>query len=228
MRILIMINDDKDLGKTMSHALASQGFAVDLALEVSDALQKVKEVPFDLVLLEHAAFGDADMLILEGLRNLNYNGAVFIISERGDEASKLWGFQHGADDYLVKPFYISELIARVRLAERHLMHGTESRAHPNVLTAGELCVDLIAGDVRRKDKTLQLRPKEYAILIYLMKRMGQIVTHEEINQQVWNLDFDPQSSRLEAHISRLRAKLSNGFKTSLIDTVPGRGYRLAV
>jgi DNA-binding response OmpR family regulator len=227
MRILIIIDDDKDLCNMMGHALASQEFAVDIARDGTEALRKVKEVPYDLVLLEYAILGQNRTTILDKLRELRYTGAVFIISSRGDEESKLWGFQHGADDYIVKPFYLSELIARVRHAERRKSHVIVSGDNVNVLTAGDLHIDLIAGEVKRKDKILHLRPKEYAILVYLMKRMGQIVTHQEINQHVWNLDFDPRSARLEAHISRLRAKLANGCRTSPIETIPGRGYRLA-
>jgi len=220
MRILI-IDDDKDLSSMMRQALACQGFAVDTAADGVEVLQKIREVPYDLLLLEYGMVGHNGGMVLQELEALKYHGAVFILSSRKDEESKLWGFQHGVDDYIVKPFYLSELIARVRLVEHRRHHVIVSGDSPN------LHVDLIAGEVKRKDKILYLRPKEYAILLYLMKRAGQIVTHQEIIQHVWNLDFDPHSARLEAHISRLRAKLSTGFKASRIETVPGRGYRLA-
>lgn len=225
MRILI-IEDETDLRETMRRSLICQGFAVDAVSQPSEALQLLDEYPYELVMVEPALMSEEREGFFYRLRPPRFHGGVFIVSRETDEQAKLWGFQRGVDDYIVKPFYLSELIARVRREEFRLRQAAPSMHPAHVLVSGDLLVDLVAGEVKNKEKVLDLRPKEYAILVYLMKRAGQIVTHQEIVQHVWSLDFDPQTGRVESHMSRLRAKLSTNSRDTPIETIPGRGYRL--
>jgi DNA-binding response OmpR family regulator len=226
MRILL-IDDEADPTDSLRRALICQGFAVDAVSDLSESLRLLDTFPYDLVLLEPALLGEDREGFFWRLRPPRFLGSVFIVSREADEGARLSGFARGVDDYIVKPFFLSEVIARVRRVHYRLMQNAASFHRANVLVSGDLLVDLVAGEVKKKDKVLYLRPKEYAILVYLMKRAGQIVTHQEIVQHVWSLDFDPQTGRVESHISRLRAKLGDASRAAPIETIPGRGYRLS-
>lgn len=137
------------------------------------------------------------------------------------------GFSTGADDYLPKPFTLDELMLRLRLVQRRINQTAFSKNDPDALVAGELSVNLLTFQVKRKDKVISLRPKEYEVLVYLMKNAGRVLSQQQIAEHVWNVDFDLDTTRVESQIKRLRAQLDDGFDGgSIIETIPKRGYCL--
>jgi two-component system, OmpR family, response regulator len=229
MRMLI-VEDDESLRTNVQNFLKGQGYAVDAATNGKQGLDMARQIPYEVILLD-AVMPELDGIsVLKTLKQERYPAHIMMVSGNTEDTHRLLGFSNGADDYLPKPFLLEELLFRLRLIQRRNSPAAFSKEDPNVLVAGDLSVDLLTFRVKRKEKIISLRPKEYEVLVYLMKNAGNVLSHQLIAQHVWNIDFDLDSTRVETQIKRLRAQLDGGFSESesIIETIPKRGYRLRV
>jgi two-component system copper resistance phosphate regulon response regulator CusR len=219
MRVLV-VEDDTDLRKNLKTVLVREEYLVDTAKDGKDALQMARAKPYDLILLDILMPGIDGYTVLKSLREEGHEAAIFMVTALGSERDRLKGFDHGADDYVVKPFSIEELIARIRVATRR------SRKTTGVLAVGDLRLDIAKGQVERQGKVIALRKKECEVLEYLMCHAGEVLSQQRIARHIWGLEFNANYNAVEAHVKNLRAKLDAGFDYSLIETVRGFGYML--
>jgi two-component system OmpR family response regulator len=223
MRILI-VDDDPHAREHLVHGLTAAGHSVVEAVDARSAMAQLAFARFDVLVLDRL-LPDADGLqILEMLRSKGDATPVLMLTAVGDLQSRVEGIESGADDYLVKPFALVELLARLHALHRRA--GTAG-ATATKLRAADLEMDLVARSAARGSTRINLQPREFSLLEYLLRHQDQLVTRGMLLQDVWKYDFDPQTSIVETHMSRLRAKIDRGFSTGeLIETVRGEGYIL--
>jgi len=219
MRILV-VDDDPEIRSFLKRGLAYEGYTVDLAADGEEALQKALQAPPDLVVL------DIMMPGLDGLevaRRLRAGGdvAIILLTARGATSDKVAGLDAGADDYLVKPFALDELLARIRA---HLRRQKPSQA--TILRFADLELDPGTRQVRRAGRALELTAKEFDLLELFLRHPRQVLTRDVIYDRVWGYDFGGESKIIEVYIRRLRAKLEAGGAAPLLHTVRGVGYVL--
>ena len=226
MRIL-HVEDDKELREFIKEGLTREGFAVDGASSAKAAMQFARENIYDIVLIDLVLEGDEDGLwTLRTMRFTGQTAAIFMISQSGNESNKLIAFESGADDYMVKPIFISELVARIRLWLKRRDRFLSSEAPNTVLNAGHVKLDLLKRQTYVLGKFVYLTTKEMGILEYLLRYAGRVVTQTAIEQAIWNADFDAQSNAIEVHINRLRKKIDLPGQSSIIQTIRGSGYMI--
>lgn len=220
MRILI-VEDEKDLAYLIRRGLTEQGYAVDVAHDGEEGQVLAESVPYDLIILDIILPKKEGFDVCLSLRRNKINTRILMLTAKGAVSDRVHGLDCGADDYLVKPFDFGELYARVRaLLRRDVTHGSP------VLRVGDLSLNTITREVKRGDRDIELTNKEYAILEYLARNPGVVITRQMLEDHVWNLSLDAESNVIEVYIRRLRAKLDEGAEESLIETVRGAGYRL--
>ena len=223
MRVLI-VEDERKISAYVKRGLEEQGYAVDAVYDGRDALDWAEAAPYDLVIL--------DILLpkLDGLsvcRELRQRGArmpILMLTARDAVDDRVAGLDAGADDYLVKPFALKELLARLRALTRR---ATEAAKSP-VLQAADLSLDTLTHRVRRGGKAIELTAKEYAVLECLLREPERVLTRTMIAEHVWNYDVFNQSNVVDVYIRNLRRKIDDGHDLKLIHTVRGAGYRLSV
>jgi len=222
MRILV-VEDDKDVGGFVVRGLREAGHVVELAENGRDGLFLAASEPFDAVILDRMLPGGIDGLrLLETLRAQKSAVPVLILSALADVDERVRGLKAGGDDYLTKPFAFAELLARVEaLARRSKGEGPVTK-----LEVEDLELDLLSRQVKRAGQKLDLQPREFRLLEYLMRHAGQVVTRTMLLESVWDYHFDPQTNVIDVHISRLRQKVDRPFPTALIHTVRNAGYML--
>ena len=220
MRILV-IEDDSRLQKLLRRALQEDGFAVDLAGDGEDGLHLAITEPYDAVVLDLMLPKLSGTELLRRLRQQAVPTPVLILSARDTADDRVLGLDLGADDYLVKPFELKELTARLRALVRR-----SHRVTSNVLELGDLRIDLAARSVTRRGQAIELRAKEFAILELLALRRGEVVSRSEIQDHVWGHDNDTMSNTVDVHVCRLRNQLE-GDGPPLIQTRRGQGYVFA-
>jgi DNA-binding response OmpR family regulator len=220
MRILV-VEDQQNVARAVARGLREQGYAVDVAPDGVEADERLLLEPYDLVIL------DLMLPRLDGIevcRRLRARGAttpVLMLTARDDKSTRIEGLDTGADDYLTKPFDFDELLARVRaLLRRSAVYV------PPALAIGDLVLDTTRRVATRAGRTVVLTTKEFALLEYLMRNPGRIVSREEISQHVWDEHFDPFSNVIEVYIGRLRKKIDGASDVKLIHTRRGAGYLL--
>jgi two-component system copper resistance phosphate regulon response regulator CusR len=219
MRLLV-VEDDRALSAAVAQALREGGFAVDVAASGTEGLRMAKELDYSLVVLDLLLPGLHGLEVLRELRAAGRQVPVLVLSALDQVRRRVEGLDRGADDYLSKPFALSELLARVRaLLRRAALHVPESVVH-----LGNLEVDLARREVWRDGREIALTAREYRILVYLLARRGQPVTREEIGTQVIDRGYEPASNAIDVSICGLRSKLG---EPTLVQTVRGVGYRLA-
>ena len=219
MRLLV-IEDERKLAEYLRSGLAGNGYVVDVAHEGIDGRHLALEGQYDLILLDVMLPGIDGFGVLEAIRRKG-DTPVLMLTARDKVEDRVKGLQGGADDYLVKPFAFSELLARVHALLRR------GRAHElTVLKVGELQLDLASRKAFRDGKRLDLTGKEFTLLILLMRRQGQVLSRLTLAEQVWDMNFDSNTNVVEVAIRRLRAKLDDPFPTKLLHTVRGMGYVL--
>jgi len=221
MRILI-VEDDLKIAAFVRKGLEAAGFAVDHVADGQSGLNLGLSEPYDLLVIDIMLPGRDGFSLVEALRRERVSAPVLILSAKGSVEDRVRGLQLGADDYLVKPFAFSELLARVQA----LIRRSTGAAEPTRLVVGDLSMDLIRREVVRDGRKITLQPLEFALLEYLMRNAGRVVSKTMIMEHVWNYAFDPQTNVVEARICRLRDKLEKGFETRLIHTMRGVGYVL--
>lgn len=221
MRILV-VEDDETIALFVGNGLKQAGYAVDHAFEGEAGLHLALTESYDLVILDLMLPKIDGLTVLTRLRQENRSLPVIILSAKGTVDDRVKGLQSGSDDYLVKPFAFSELLARIQA----LLRRASGVAETTRLTAADLSMDLLSRQVSRAGRRIELQPREFALLEYLMRNKGRVVSKTMIMEHVWDYNFDPQTNVIEARMSRLRDKIDNSFETKLIHTVRGAGYVL--
>jgi len=223
MRILV-IEDDKDVAGFVVKGLKEAGHVVEHAATGRDGLFLAVSETFDAIVLDRMLPGGVDGLrLLETLRSQGNNTPVLFLSAMAQVDDRVKGLKAGGDDYMTKPFAFAELLARVEgLVRRGRSEGPTTR-----LVAGDLEMDLLSRGVKRNGQKIDLQPREFRLLEYLMRHAGQVVTRTMLLEGVWDYHFDPQTNVIDVHVSRLRQKVDKPFPTPLIHTVRNAGYMLS-
>lgn len=220
MKILVL-EDDKKLAGLVRKGLETRGFAVDFCDNGDDAYALATTRSYDALVLDIMVPGRDGLSILRNLREHRLSVPVVMITARSALNERLEGLNLGADDYLTKPFYVDELIAR--------LHAVTRRASGHSLTLlqnGNLSVNLVTRETRRAGKVVELTAREFALLTYLLRSPGQTFTRAQICEHVWNYHFDPGTNLVDVYVQRLRRKLEDRDEDALIETVRGVGYRV--
>lgn len=220
MRILI-VEDEPKTAAFLTKGLGEHGFVADVFANGRDGLHAAKTQAYDLAILDVMLPGCDGWTILRELRAAGSQMPVLFLTAKDAVADRVKGLESGADDYLVKPFAFSELLARVRTI---LRRGTARQ--PESVRVADLEIDLLKHKVQRDGQRLDLSPKEFALLSLLMRRAGEVLSRTLIAEQVWDMNFNSDTNVVDVHIRRLRAKVDDPFPTKLIHTVRGAGYVL--
>jgi two-component system OmpR family response regulator len=223
MRILLL-EDDKQLGPWVAGGLREEGHVIDHFEDGKDALMAAMGQDYDLLILDRMVPGLDGLAVLKSLRASKNTSPALFLTALGEVDARVEGFEAGGDDYLTKPFAFAELSARVNALGRRRDGGENTEATSTVLRFGELTLDLLARRCERKGQAIELMAKEFKLLEYFMRRPGRLVTRTMLLEQVWEMSFDPTTSVVETHISRLRSKIDKPFNEALIRTRRGEGY----
>ncbi len=223
MRILLL-EDDKQLGPWITGGLREEGHVVDHFADGKDALMAAMGQEFDVLILDRMVPGLDGLAVLKSLRASKNTTPALFLTALGEVDSRVEGFDAGGDDYLTKPFAFVELSARVNALGRRREGGEDTSAAPTCLTYGDLSLDLLSRQCTRQGQDIDLMAKEFKILEYFMRRPERLVTRTMLLEQVWEMSFDPTTSVVETHISRLRAKIDKPFDKQLLRTRRGEGY----
>jgi two-component system, OmpR family, response regulator len=219
---ILVIEDDAETADYVANGLREEGHLVASAATGNEALATAMEETFDLLIVDRMIPGLDGLRLVRALRAAARDMPVLFLTALGGVDDRVSGLNAGGDDYLVKPFAFSELVARVAaLGRRPRLAVTDA-----CLRVYDLELDLLSRTVRRRDELIDLQPREYRLLEYLMRHAGQVVTRTMLLEHVWDLHFDPRTNVVETHISRLRGKIDRGFGQELIHTVRGAGYCL--
>ena len=225
-RKILLIEDDRETASYVAKGLSEQGHAVDHVGDGREGLFLASDGSFDLVILDRMLPGLDGLGVLRALRAAEVVTPVLILSALASVDDRIEGLDCGSDDYLVKPFAFSELIARTNA----LLRRAEGRGGAQVetrLVVGDLEIDLLARTVKRAGKAIDVKPREYRLLEYFARNAGRVITRTMLLEQVWDYHFDPGTNVIDVHVSRLRRKLEDGFELPMLHTVRGAGYRLA-
>jgi two-component system OmpR family response regulator len=220
MRVLV-VEDDADMAESLKASLVGDDHDVETANDGETGETMALNGGYDVIVLDRMLPKKHGVSIVRELRSKGVSTPVLILSALHDEDHRIEGLNAGANDYLGKPFSTRELLARVR----SLWHG-RGREPQTKLAVNDLEMDLLARTVRRGGKKLDLQPREFRLLEYLMRHSGQTVTRKMLLENVWDYHFDPQTNVIDVHISRLRSKIDRDFGQTLLHTVRGSGYRL--
>ncbi|MCK5674166.1 MAG: response regulator transcription factor [Spirochaetales bacterium] len=221
MKILI-IEDDKDIISFVSKGLHEAGFIVDTAEDGDDGYLKLRANSYNAAIIDIMLPGMDGLTVIEKIRSKNVNTPIIILSAKREVDDRIIGFQKGGDDYLTKPFSFSELLVRVQALIRR---SSESHNITN-LDCDDLSMNLISHTVRRGTENIELQPKEFALLEYLLRNQERVLSKTLIMENIWDYNFDPQTNIVDVVVSRLRSKIDKDFDNKLLHTVRGVGYVL--
>ena len=221
MRILV-VEDDKKIASFISKGLREAGFAVDVAHDGVDGLHLGLSEPYDAAVMDIMLPGLDGLSLIERLRVKRITTPVIILSAKRSVDDRVKGLQSGGDDYLTKPFSFSELLARIQALIRRSTRTSE----PSTLTAGGLRLDLLTRQAQRDNQDISLPSREFALLEYLVRNKGRIVSKTSILEHVYDYSFDPQTNVVDVLVCRLRNKIDRDFEQKMIHTVRGMGYVL--
>jgi len=219
---LLLVEDDLQIASFITKGLKQAGFAVDHAADGEDGLHLALHEPYDAAIIDIMLPKLDGLSLIEALRDQRINTPVLILSAKRSVDDRVKGLQRGGDDYLVKPFVFSELLARVNA----LIRRASGSAEPTSLTLGDLSIDLLKRDVHRAGKKIDLQPREFALLEYLMYNKERVVSKTMILEHIWDYHFDPQTNVVDVLVSRLRSKVEKDFPQKVIHTIRGIGYVL--
>jgi two-component system OmpR family response regulator len=221
-RILI-VEDDAETANYVAKGLREAGYTAEHFADGRDGLYMATSSTFDAVILDRMLPGMDGLAVLKALRAAEVKTPILILSALGQLDEKVMGLRAGGDDYLTKPFGFSELLARLE----NLMRRRTGREVETVLRCGDLSMDLLSRKAVRAGRTLDLLPREFKLLEYFLRNVDRVVTRTMLLEQVWDYRFDPHTSIIDTHISRLRMKLDENFPQPLLHTLRGVGYRLS-
>ncbi len=221
MRILI-VEDDAQTAMFISKGLVQEGFAVDCAYNGEDGLHLALTESYDAAVIDIMLPKMDGLSVIDAIRLEGNRLPVIVLSAKTSVDDRIRGLQAGGDDYLVKPFAFSELAARIQALIRRAGRAEE----PGSISVGDLKMDIIRHKVFRDDIEIELQPKEFALLEYLMRNTGRVVSKTMIMEHVWDYNFDPRTTVVESRVCRLREKIDRPFKKNFIHTIRGAGYVL--
>ncbi len=221
MQILVIEDDDR-LGAYLTRGLSEAGHVVDLATDGRDGLFLASGEQYDLLIVDRMLPGPDGLAIIGTIRAAGNGTPALILSALGEVDERIRGLRAGGDDYMIKPFAFGELLARIDA----LLRRGPVNPPDTVLRVADLEMDLLARVVRRADRPIVLQPQEFRLLEFLMRNAGRVVTRTMLFEKLWDYHFDPQTSIIDAHISRLRKKIDREFDHPLLHTVRGAGYVL--
>ena len=221
MRILI-VEDDKQTARFISNGLRQEGFAVSHAADGEEGLHLSLTESYDASVIDIMLPKLDGLTLIETMRQRGCGMPVLVLSAKSSVDDRILGLQAGGDDYLVKPFAFSELVARIQA----LIRRSSGTTDPTTLSVGGLTIDLIRRKVFRNAVEIELQPKEFALLEYLMRNAGRVVSKTMIMEHVWDYNFDPRTTVVESRVCRLRDKVDRPFGGNLIHTMRGVGYVL--
>ena len=219
MRVLL-VEDQKRIAAFVRKALEEQGFGVDVVSDGNEAYLRATTQQYDVIVLDIMLPGRDGLSILRQLREQKNTVPVILLTARTELNERLEGLNLGADDYVTKPFYVEELVARIHAVARRVAGEQLS-----LLQAGNLTVNLITREVRLGDRPVALTAREFSLLEYLMRSPGRVIPRTQILEHVWGYDFDPTSNLIDVYIQRLRKKIDPEATEQFIETVRGVGYR---
>lgn len=220
----LLVEDDQTIAAFVAKGLKEAGFTVDHAVDGVTGLGVARQGPHDVAIVDLMLPALDGLSLIELMRSEGIRTPVLILSARQSVDDRVRGLTIGGDDYLTKPFAFPELLARVHA----LIRRAASAPPPTELAAGDLKLDLVSRRAVRAGREIELRPREFALLEYLMRNAGRVVSKTMILSQVWDYSFDPQTNVVDVLVFRLREKIDKGFPTKLIHTVRGAGYVLKV
>ena len=221
MRILI-IEDDPDTASYIKRGVEEAGHVADHAGDGKDGMLLATTELYDVLIVDRMLPVTDGLTLVKTIRASGNTTPVLVLSALGEVDDRVQGLRAGADDYLIKPFAFSELMARLEA----LLRRKEVEAPATRLQVANLELDLLSREVTRGGQPVELQPREFRLLEYLMRHHGQVVTRTMLLEKVWDYNFDPQTNIIDVHISRLRGKIDKGFETPLLHTVRGSGYVL--
>jgi two-component system, OmpR family, response regulator len=221
MRILL-VEDDATIAEFVAKGLREAGYAVDEVANGQEGLERALREPYDTAVVDVMLPGRDGLSLVEELRRRGRPTPVLILSARRTVDDRVLGLQSGGDDYLTKPFAFSELLARVQALIRRATGATE----PTRLVFADLTLDLLTREVIRGGRKIDLRPREFSLLEYLMRQAGRVVSKTAILSHVWDYRFDPRTNAVDVLVHRLREKVDRDFTPKLLHTVRGVGYAL--
>lgn len=221
MRVLV-VEDDHEIAAFVTAGLRQAGFAVDHVASGGNGLHLALTEPYDAAVVDVMLPELDGLSLVEELRRKNRRTPVLLLSAKRSVDDRVKGLQAGGDDYLSKPFAFAELLARVQA----LIRRASGTVEPTRLTVGALSLDLLTREVNRAGRSIDLKPREFALLEYLMRNAGRIVSKTMILEHVWDFRFDPQTNVVDVLVCRVRAKLDKDFDTKILQTVRGVGYVL--
>jgi two-component system, OmpR family, response regulator len=219
---LLLVEDDPKIASFILKGLKAEGYAVDHALDGQEGLHLAVTEPYDAAIMDVMLPKLDGLTVIERMRKDKVNTPVIILSAKGSVDDRVKGLQVGGDDYLPKPFAFSELLARIQA----LIRRAGGLSEPTRLVCGDLTMDLLAREVTRGGRKIDLQRLEFSLLEYLMRNAGRVVSKTMIMEHVWDYNFDPQTNVVESRVCRLRDKIDRGFEKKLIQTVRGVGYAL--
>ena len=222
MRLLV-VEDDKKIASFVVNGFKQSGFAVDHATNGEDAYALACATPFDAAIVDVMIPKMDGISLVQNLRKDGIRIPVIFLSAKGSVEDRVKGLQSGGDDYLTKPFSFTELLARVQALIRR---STDKGAEPTKLIVGDLQLNLLTREVTRGNQKIELQPREFALLEYLMRSAGKVVTKTMILEHIFDYSFDPQTNVVDVLVHRLRTKLDKDFSKKLIQTYRGMGYAL--
>jgi len=218
----LLVEDDATIAEFVARGLREAGFAVDHAADGDAGLTAAIDTPYDVAVVDVMLPKRDGLALIDELRRRGVATPVLILSARREIDDRVRGLQAGGDDYLTKPFAFAELLARVQALVRRATRSPE----PTTLTVDDLTLDLLTRRVARGASAIDLRPREFTLLEYLMRNSGRVVSKTMILSHVWEYNFDPQTNIVDVLVSRLREKIDRAFEKKLVHTVRGVGYVL--
>jgi two-component system, OmpR family, response regulator len=218
----LLVEDDATIGEFVRKGLREAGFMVDHARDGEEGLRLALAEPYDAAVVDLMLPGRDGLSLIEELRGKGHRIPVLILSAKRSVDDRVRGLQGGGDDYLTKPFALSELVARLHALIRRATGAPEATR----LAVADLGLDLLTREVTRGGRRLELRPREFALLEYLMRQSGRVVSKSAILSHVWDYNFDPRTNVVDVLVHRLRDKVDRDFEPKLIQTVRGVGYVL--
>lgn len=222
---VLLVEDDAEVGAFLQQGLREAGHTVSWTRSAGESWDLARERRFDAAIFDRMLPDGDGIELVRRLRGRGDRTPVLILSALGEVPHRVEGLRAGSDDYLTKPFAISELLARLEALVRRTQPSSGS-GEETIIEIGNLTLDLLAREARRGDRPIPLQNREFRILEYLMRNAGRVVTRTMLLEQVWDYRFDPQTNVIDVHISRLRQKIDRGAAEPLIHTVRGAGYMI--
>ncbi len=218
---ILLVEDEQKTSRFVKKALQEQGFVVDLSNNGDDGYVLATTHPYDVIVLDIMLPGRDGLSILKNLREKKNSVPVILLSARSELNERIEGLNIGADDYLAKPFFVEELIARI-----HALARRSSDDPLSILQCGDLNVNVLTREVQRGQESIELTSREFNLLEVMLRVPGRVFTRTQLLERVWGYDFDPQTNLVDVNIQRLRKKIDATAEVHLIETVRGVGYRI--